>query len=205
MVTFRQYPELTYIRTKRSGLIFIYKMKTLFLSIALFATTHLFAQDMSYEYQYSINESEHYVINFPKDSSFLRWGVWLNADHADFGIHTMKMFMKKTDALFLDEFVGVAQIEMDNDENIPINVYVEEDTLNQFGKFDKILAFQFNDVEAEMLMEFGIKKIVFFTTYGKFNARFANRNMMQSALSTLMYNTEIFDEVQQMLLYNNFY
>jgi len=175
-------------------------MKNLFLSIAFFATTNLFAQDMSYEYQYSINESEHYVINYPKDSTFLRWGIWLNADHADFGIHTMKMFMKENDALFLDEFIGVAQIEMDNNENIPINVYVEEDTLDQFGEFDKILAFQFNDQEVEILMKSGIKKIVFFTTYGKFNARFANKKMMQSALKTLMYNTEIFDAVQQHML-----
>ena len=181
-------------------------MKTLFLSIALLTTTNLIAQDMSYEYQYSIDESEHYVINFPKDSTFLRWGVWLNADHADFGIHTMKMFMKETDALFLDEFIGVAQIEMENNEYIPINVYVEEDTLDEFGEFDKILAFQFNDKEAELLMGQGIKKIVFFTTYGKFNARFANRKMMQSALTTLMYNTEIFDKVQQqMLLYGKIY
>ena len=181
-------------------------MKNLFLIITLVTTTNLFAQDMSYEYQYSINESEHYVINFPKDSSFLRWGVWLNADHADFGIHTMKMFMKENEALFLDEFIGVAQIETDKDEIIPINVYVEEDTLHQFGAFDKILAFQFNDKEAEILMYAGIKKIVFFTTYGKFNARFANKKMMQSALTTLMYNTEIFDEVkQQMLLNSNFY
>ena len=175
-------------------------MKNLFLSIAFFATTNLFAQDMSYEYQYSINESEHYVINFPKDSTFLRWGIWLNADHAEFGIHTMKMFMKENDALFLDEFIGVAQIELDNNENIPINVYVEEDTLNQFGEFDKILAFQFNDKDAEILKDSGIKKIVFFTTYGKFNARFANRKMIQSALATLMYNTEIFDEVQLHML-----
>lgn len=181
-------------------------MKTLLLSIAIFTTTNLLAQDLSYEYQYSFNEKEHYVINFPKDSSFLRWGVWLNADHEEFGIHTMKMFMKKSDALFLDEFMGVAQIEMDNNQLIPINVYVEEDTLNQFGEFDKILAFQFNDKEAELLMETPIKKIVFFTTYGKFNARFANKKMMQSALTTLMYNTEIFDEVQQrMLLYSKFY
>ena len=114
--------------------------------------------------------------------------------------------MKKEDALFLDEFIGLAQIEMENDENIPINVFVEEDTLNQFGEFDKILAFQFNDKEAELLMDSGIKKIVFFTTYGKFNAKFANKKMMQSALTTLMYNTEIFDDVQQqMLLYSNFY
>jgi hypothetical protein len=181
-------------------------MKNLLLSIAFFATTNLFAQDLSYEYQYSISESEHYVINFPKDSSFLRWGVWLNANHDEFGIHTMKMFMKESDALFLDEFMGVAQIEMDNNEFIPINVYVEEDTINQFGEFDKILAFQFNDKEAEILMNSSIKKIVFFTTYGKFNARFANKKMMQSALKTLMYNTEIFDEVQQqMLLHSTFY
>ena len=114
--------------------------------------------------------------------------------------------MKENEALFLDEFVGVAQIEMENNENIPINVYVEEDTLNKFGEFYKILAFQFNDKEAEILMESGIKKIVFFTTYGKFNARFANRKMMQSALATLMYNTEIFDEVQQeMMLHSNIY
>ena len=125
-------------------------MKNLLLSIAFFATANLFAQDMSYEYQYSINESEHYVINFPKDSSYLRWGVWLNVDHNEFGIHTMKMFMKKTDALFLDEFMGVAQIEMENNEYIPINVFVEKDTLNQFGEFDKILAFQFNDAEAKI-------------------------------------------------------
>lgn len=181
-------------------------MKNLILLIVFFATTNLFAQDMSYEYQYSIDENEHYVINFPKDSSFLRWGVWLNAHHDQFGIHTMKMFMKQEDALFLDEFIGLAQIEMDNDESIPINVFVEEDTLNQFGEFDKILAFQFNDKEAEILMDFGIKRIVFFTTYGKFNARFANKKMMQSALTTLMYNTEIFNDVQQqMLLYSNFY
>ena len=205
MVTFIQFPEFTYIRRKHSCLTIIRKMNNLLLLITLFATTNLFAQDMSYEYQYSINESEHYVINFPKDSSFLRWGVWLNADHAKFGIHTMKMFMKQTDALFLDEFIGVAQIEMDNDENIPIIVYVEEDTLNQFGEFDKILAFQFNDKEAEILMDSGIKKIVFFTTYGKFNARFANRKMMQSALATLMYNTEIFDEVRQQMLDSSFY
>jgi len=178
-------------------------MKNLFLSIAFFATANLFAQDMSYEYQYSINDSEHYVINFPKDSSFLRWGVWLNADHNEFGIHTMKMFMKQNEALFLDEFMGVAQIEMDNNEFIPINVYVEEDTLHQFGEFDKILAFQFNDKEAEILMGSGIKKIVFFTTYGKFNARFANKKMMQSALITLMYNTEIFDNVKQQLLFHS--
>lgn len=177
-------------------------MKYLFLSIILIATTNLLAQDLSYEYQYSINESEHHVINFPKDSTFLRWGIWLNADHADFGIHTMKMFMKESDALFLDEFMGVAQIEMDNNENIPINVYVEEDTLNQFGEFDKILAFQFNDKEAEILMNSDIKKIVFFTTYGKFNAVFANRKMMQSALKTLMYNTEIFDMVQKRMTFN---
>lgn len=181
-------------------------MKNLFLSIALIVTTNLLAQDLSYEYQYSIDESEHYVINFPKDSTFLRWGIWLNADHDQFGIHTMKMFMKESDALFLDEFIGVAQIEMDNNEYIPINVYVEEDTLNQFGEFDKILAFQFNDKEAEILRDSGIKKIVFFTTYGKFNARFANKKMMQSALETLMYNTEIFDMVQQrMFLSNKFY
>ena len=108
--------------------------------------------------------------------------------------------MKENDALFLDEFIGVAQIELDNNENIPINVYVEEDTLNQFGEFDKILAFQFNDKDAEILKDSGIKKIVFFTTYGKFNARFANRKMIQSALATLMYNTEIFDEVQLHML-----
>lgn len=181
-------------------------MKNLFLSLAFFASTNLLAQDMAYEYQYSFNEKEHYVINFPKDSSFLRWGVWLNADHAEFGIHTMKMFMKESEALFLDEFMGVAQIEMDNNEFIPINVYVEEDTLNQFGEFDKILAFQFNDKEAEVLMETPIKKIVFFTTYGKFNAIFANKKMMQSALTTLMYNTDIFYDVQQkMLLHSKFY
>jgi hypothetical protein len=172
-------------------------MRSLFLLIALIATTNIWAQDLSYEYQYSINESEHYVINFPKDSSYLRWGIWLNAEHDEFGIHTMKMFMTESDALFLDEFIGLAQIEMENDESIPINVYVEEDTLNQFGEFDKILAFQFNDMEAQILMDYGIKKIVFFTTYGKFNARFANRKMMQSALETLTYNTEIFDRVQQ--------
>lgn len=172
-------------------------MRSIFLLTALTFTTNLMAQDLSYEYQYSINESEHYVINFPKDSSYLRWGIWLNADHDEFGIHTMKMFMTESDALFLDEFIGLAQIEMENDESIPINVYVEEDTLNQFGDFDKILAFQFNDMEAQILMDYGIKKIVFFTTYGKFNARFANRKMMQSALETLTYNTEIFDRVQQ--------
>jgi hypothetical protein len=172
-------------------------MRSLFLLTALFLATNLMAQDLSYDYQYSINESEHYVINFPKDSSYLRWGIWLNAEHDEFGIHTMKMFMTESDALFLDEFIGLAQIEMENDESIPINVYVEEDTLNQFGDFDKILAFQFNDMEAQILMDYGIKKIVFFTTYGKFNARFANRKMMQSALETLTYNTEIFDRVQQ--------
>jgi len=174
-------------------------MRSLFLSITLIVTTNLLAQDLSYEYQYSINESEHYVINFPKDSTFLRWGIWLNADHADFGIHTMKMFMTESDALFLDEFIGVAQIELENNEFIPINVYVEEDTLDLFGEFDKILAFQFNDQEAEILMNSGIKKIVFFTTYGKFNARFANKKMMQGALETLVYNTEIFDRVQQQI------
>jgi len=172
-------------------------MRYLFLLITLITTTNIWAQDLSYEYQYSINNSEHYVINFPKDSTYLRWGIWLNADHDEFGIHTMKMFMTESDALFLDEFIGLAQIEMDNNESIPINVYVEEDTLDQFGEFDKILAFQFNDKEAEILMNSGIKKIVFFTTYGKFNARFANKKMMQSALETLTYNTEIFDRVQQ--------
>ena len=181
-------------------------MRNLFLSITLLATTNLFAQDLSYEYQYSINDNDHFVINFPKDSSFLRWGVWLNANHADFGIHTMKMFMKESDALFLDEFIGIAEIELDDNENIPINVYVDEDTLNQFGEFDKILAFQFNDKEAEILMSSGIKKIVFYTTYGKFNARFVNRKIMQSALATLKYNVEIFDAVQeQMLIQSNIY
>ncbi len=174
-------------------------MRYLYLLATFIITTNIFAQDLSYDYQYSINDSEHYVINFPKDSSYLRWGIWLNADHEKFGIHTMKMFMKKNEALFLDEFLGVAQIELDTDESIPINVYVEEDTLDQFGEFDKILAFQFNDQEAEVLMNSGIKKIVFFTTYGKFNARFANKKMMQSALETLMYNTEIFDRVQQQM------
>lgn len=181
-------------------------MKNLLLLITFFVTTNLLAQDMSYEYQYAINEKEHYVINFPKDSSFLRWGVWLDADHAQFGIHTMKMFMKQSDALFLDEFIGLAQIELDNNENIPINVFVEEDTLNQFGEFDKILAFQFNDKEAEILMASGIKKIVFYTTYGKFNARFVNRKIMQNALETLNYNVEIFDIVKkQILLYSKIY
>ena len=176
------------------------KMKYLILSIVFLTTVDLFAQNMAYEYQFSNTDKEHYVVNFPKDSSYLRWGVWLNADHAEYGIHTMKMFMKENQTLFLDEFVGVAQIELENNETIPINVFVEEDTLDQFGEFDKILAFQFDDKEAELLMSSGIKKIVFYTTYGKFNARFANKNMMQSALSTLKYNVEIFDDVQQHML-----
>jgi len=175
-------------------------MKNLLLSFAIIASTTLSAQDMAYEYQYSNNESEHYVINFPKDSSYLRWGVWLNANHSEFGIHTMKMFMQESQALFLDEFIGVAEMEMENNEKIPINVFVEEDTLDQFGEFDKILAFQFNDKEAELLMNEAINKVVFYTTYGKFNARFANKKMMQSALRTLRYNIEIFDEVQQRLV-----
>ena len=154
-------------------------MKSFYLLIALFATTNVLAQDLSYEYQYSMKESEHYVINYPKDSTYLRWGIWLNADHDEFGIHTMKMFMTEGQALFLDEFIGVAQIEL-----------------------EKILAIQFNDREAEQLKNTGIKKIVFFTTYGKFNARFANKKMMQSALETLMYNTEIFDMVQKRMLFN---
>jgi hypothetical protein len=113
----------------------------------------------------------------------------------------MKMFMQESQALFLDEFIGVAEMVMDNHEKIPINVYVEKDKLDQFGEFDKILAFQFNDKEAELLMSEAINKIVFYTTYGKFNARFANKKMMQSALKTLRYNIEIFDEVQQRMMF----
>ncbi len=175
-------------------------MKNLILLITLLSTSSLIAQDMAYEYQFNNNSKEHYVINFPKDSSYLRWGIWLDAVETEYGIHTMKMFMSEDEALFLDEFQGVAQIELDNDEIIPINVYTVEDTLNKFGDFEKILAFQFNDSEAEILMENGIKKIVFYTTYGKFNARFANKNMMQKALATLKYNVEIFDEVQHQLM-----
>ena len=175
-------------------------MRNLILIIAFFTTTSLLAQDMSFEYQFSTHTQEHYVINFPKDSTYLRWGIWLNALETEYSIHTMKMFMTEDNALFLDQFQGVAQIELENDEIIPINVYTIEDTLHKFGDFEKILAFQFNDKEAEVLIEKGIKRVVFYTTYGKFSARFANRNMLQNALATLKYNVEIFNEVQRQLM-----
>ena len=175
-------------------------MKTLALLITIFISTTAISQDMAFEYQFSNHTQEHYVINQLQDSTFLQWGIWLSALETEYSIHTMKMFLKKEDALFLDEFQGVAEIELDNGEIIPINVFTLEDTNQKFGEYEKILGFHFNDTESEVLMNKGIKKIIFYATYGKFTARFANKYMMQNALATLKYNIEIFNEVRHQLM-----
>lgn len=171
----------------------------LLFGLLLFLDTPLQAQELSLDYQYSNTAREHSVVNIPEDSSHLRWGIWLKAADRDFGIHTMKLFLKKDQSLFLEHFQGVAEIVLNDNQRIPITVFWFENVRPEYDSYDKVLAMEFNEDESGLLMNHELKKIVFYTSYGKFTARFANKEMVKKALYTLNYNVEIFDEVNAAL------
>ncbi|GEM_PF-2501766 len=169
------------------------------LSVILNATL-LKAQDMDFIYDYSSPSKEHIVMNIPKDSSYLQWGIWMDASEMDFKFHTMKLFLSSDQALFLKHFHGIAEIILGNDERIPISVFTADDDITGIDHYEKILAFQFNQEESNILLEKDIKKIVFYTSYGKFTAKFADKELMQKALFTLKYNIDIFNKTNDRLL-----
>jgi len=173
---------------------------TVILLLLIFNTHSIWAQELAFDYQYDSKKQEHYVVNVPKDSSYLQWGIWLNVSDPDFRFHTMKLFLTKDQALYLDQFHGIAEIILDNDNRIPISVFWFENTLPEYGQFEKVLAFQFNKEESNILLEHDIKKIIFYTSYGKFHVKFANKDLVARALYTLKYNVDIFNKTQDRLL-----
>lgn len=180
-------------------------MKNLIFTLFCFLPlSSLVAQDLSLDYQYSFAKQEHSVVNIPEDTSHLQWGIWLKTSDPEFSFHTMKLFLNKDQSLYLDQFQGIAEIILGDNQRIPITVYWFENASSQYEQYDRVLAFQFNQDESNLLLKHEIKKIVFYTSYGKFTAKFENKEMVKKALYTLKYNVDIFNEVNAATLTGNF-
>ena len=172
------------------------------LLITIIGSKSILAQELDFEYKYNAEKQEHSVVNIPKDSSYLQWGIWLNTSDPDFTFHTMKLFLKKDQALYLDHFQGIAEIILDGDIRMPISVFWDDVSLSEYGQFEKILAFQFNEEESNTLLTHNIKKILFYTSYGKFHVKFANKDLVAKGLYTLKYNIDIFNRTRDKTMYS---
>lgn len=170
-----------------------------FVAIIFFAFilnfSNVLAQELSLDYQYSTETQQHYVINVPEDTANLQWGIWLDNSEPEFGVHTMKLFLSKDQSLFLEHFQGVAEIILGNNQRIPISVFWFENPSPEYPNCEKVLAFEFDRYDSNRLVEQEIKKIIFYTSYGKFTARFADKKMVQKGLATLKYNIDIYNQV----------